>query len=93
MNKIVEQCENNIFLYADNSTIFAPITSSNRFYVAASLYKDLENIRRWADAWKVTFEPSNCKAVILTDLFFGSTRIGLSEQLEVLCLCINSKLT
>ena len=86
IDDVVEQCENNIFLYADDSTIFAPVTSSNGPEVTASLNKDLENIRKWSDAWKVTFEPSKCKALILSrkrnpsrpDLFFGPTKITLS---------------
>ena len=101
IDDVVKQCENNIFLYADDSTIFAPITSSNGTEVTASLNKDLENIRKWADAWKVTFEPTKCKATILSrkrnpsrpDLFFGATKIQLSEQMEVLGVSIDSKLT
>ena len=101
IDDVVEQCKNNIFLYADDSTIFAPVTSSNGPEVAASLNKDLENIRKWADAWKVTFEPSKCKAIILSrkrepsrpDLSFGNTKIKLSEQMEVLGLSIDKKIT
>ena len=101
IDDVVEQCNNNIYLYADDSTIFAPVTSSNGPEVAASLNEDLERIRKWADVWKVTFEPSKCKAMILSrrrnpsrpDIFFGTTKISLSEQMEVLGLCIDSKLT
>ncbi|CAJ1069817.1 hypothetical protein Bbelb_118400 [Xyrichtys novacula] len=101
IDDVVEQCENNIFLYADDSTIVTPVTSSNAPEVTASLNKDLENLRKWADACKVTFEPSKCKAIILSkkrnpsrsDLFFGTTKITLSEQMEVLGLSIDSKLT
>uniref|UniRef100_A0A8C1X8J4 Reverse transcriptase domain-containing protein n=1 Tax=Cyprinus carpio TaxID=7962 RepID=A0A8C1X8J4_CYPCA len=65
IDDVVEQCDN--------------ITSLNDPNVAASLNKDLENIRRWADTWKVTFEPSKCKAMVLSrkrlpscpDLFLG----------------------
>ena len=47
------------------------------------------------------FEPSKCKAIILSrkrnpstpDLFFGTTKILLSEQIDVLGLRIDSKLT
>lgn len=100
IDDVVEQCDNSIFLYADASTIYAPVTSLNGPNVAASLNKDLENIRRWADTWKVTFEPSKCKAMVLSrkrlpscpDLFLGATRIDLCEQLNILGLCIDRKL-
>lgn len=44
----MEQCGNNIFLYADDSTIVIPITS-NGSDVAASLNEDRENIRKSAE--------------------------------------------
>lgn len=34
--------------------------------VAASLNKVLDNISKWDDVWKVTFEPNTCKATILS---------------------------
>lgn len=94
---IVDCCENDIFLYADDSTIFAP---SNGAEVAVSVNKDMDNIRKWADAWMVTFEPSKCQAMILSRkrcpsspvFFFGSTKIRLGEQMVFLGLCIDSKL-
>lgn len=44
IDDVVEWCENPIFPYADDSTIFAPATASNGPEGAATLNKDLENI-------------------------------------------------
>ncbi|CAJ1050811.1 hypothetical protein Bbelb_118400 [Xyrichtys novacula] len=89
------------YLQGRSIKVVLSVTLSNAPEVTASLNKDLENLRKWANAWKVTFEPSKCKAIFLSrkrnpsrlDLFFGTTRITLSEQMEVLGLSIDSKLT
>ena len=56
IDDLVETCD-----YADDSTLFAPITSSTECEtVVASVNRDLEKMKAWADAWKVTFEPTKC---------------------------------
>lgn len=70
---MLSQCENNLFLYADDSTNFVPITSLNGPEVA--------------DVWEVTLEPSKCKALILSrekspshpDVFFGISSWNFQE--------------
>ena len=55
----------------------------------------------WADQWKVTFEPSKCKALTISkkrnptalDLLFGNTKLAEKEELDILCVTINNKLT
>ena len=43
-------CENQLYLYADDSTLFCEITSrDNPEAVTASLNRDLEKMRIWAD--------------------------------------------
>ena len=64
IDDLVDECENEFFLYADGSTLYAPIPSpkdSNR--VAASLNRDLDRMKSWADRWKVTFEPTKYKSM------------------------------
>ena len=52
-----DQCENDLFLYADSS-LFCVIGSAGDADVAsASLNRDLKGMKICADRWKVTFEP------------------------------------
>ena len=101
IDDLVDECENDLFLYADDSTIYAPIPSpkdSNR--VAASLNRDLERIKAWANKWKVTFEPTKCKSMILSrkripssiDLYFGDCQLAVYDKLEILGVIFDSKL-
>ena len=54
-----------------------------------------------ADKWKVTFEPSKCKAMTISrkrnptgcDLFFGSTKLAEKNELEILGVTVDCKLT
>ena len=84
IDDLVDTCENQLYLYADDSTLFAPIRSVNeRASVFTSLNRDLEKMRVWAA--KVTFEPTKCKALMLSrkrtpaipDLYFGNTKLAV----------------
>ena len=97
----MDTCENQLYLYADDSTLFAPIRSVNeRASVVASLNRDLEKMRVWATNWKVTFEPTKCKALMLSrkrmptipDLYFGSTQLAVERELCILGVTFDSKL-
>ena len=67
IDDLVDTCENQLYLYADDSTLFAPIRSVNeRASGLASLNRDLEKMRVWAANWKVTFEPTKCTALMLS---------------------------
>ena len=101
IDDLVDTCENQLYLYADDSTLFAPIRSaSDRARVEASLNRDLEQMRLWAEKWKVTFEPSKCKAMVISrkrkptspNLHFGNTRLGVEKELTILGVTIDSKL-
>lgn len=78
-----------IFLYVDESTSFHPVTSPQGPVWQNSLNKDLENIKRWADAL-VTLE---IRKSISPDLLCWSTKMQLSKRMEVLGFCIDSKIT
>ena len=102
IDDLVDVCENELFLYADDSTLFAPIrTSDDIITVAASLNRDLSNIKLWADKWKVTFEPTKCRAMVLSrkrspsklDLYFGICKLATANELDILGVTIDSKLT
>ena len=57
-------------------------------------------MKSWADKWKVTFEPSECKALTNSrkrnptrvDLFFGSTKLAEKNELELLGVTVDCKL-
>ena len=92
-----------MFLYADNATLYAPIKRSTdeRNAVAASLNRDLSKMHSWANKWKVTFESSKCKAMILSrkklpshlDLYLGtcSCRISIEDKLDILGVTFDIK--
>ena len=101
IDDLVDTCENQLYLYADDSTLFAPIRSVNeRASVFTSLNRDLEKMRVWAANWKVTFEPTKCKALMLSrkrtpaipDLYFGNTKLAVETELCILGVAVNSKL-
>ena len=102
IDDLVDVCENELFLYADDSTLFAPIKKSDDINTAAaSLNRDLNNMKVWAQKWKVTFEPTKCKTMVLSrkrtpsklDLYFGDCRLPIVNDLDILGVTIDSKLT
>ena len=61
------ESENPLYFYAYDSTLFYKIRSSDDGEaVSASLNRDLDRMKSWADNWKVTFEPSKCKAMTIS---------------------------
>ena len=97
-----DEIENQLYLYADDSTLFCENKATDDPEAkTASLNRDLERMRIWADRWKVTFEPSKCKAMTISrktnptrlGLQFGTTELAEKEELEILGVTIDSKLT
>uniref|UniRef100_A0A3Q1FAW4 Reverse transcriptase domain-containing protein n=1 Tax=Acanthochromis polyacanthus TaxID=80966 RepID=A0A3Q1FAW4_9TELE len=66
--------------------------------VATSLNRDLNKMKAWADKWKVTFEPSKCKAMMISRkrkpstirLFFGNCELTIKSELEILGVTFDS---
>ena len=100
IDDLVDACENDLYLYADDSTLFAPIRSGDCGTVEASLNRDLQRMKAWADMWKITFEPSKCKTMVMSrkrtpsklNLFFGDCKLADNDVLEILAVTIDSKL-
>ena len=101
IDDLVDVCKNEMYLYADDCTLFAPIRSpSESNLVAASLNRDLERIKAWAADWMVTFEPTKCKAMMISrkrspstyDLYFGNSKLAVKKEIEILGVTIDSKL-
>ena len=99
IHDLKDSCDNPLYLYADDSTLLSEIKSpSQADAVCASLNRDLENVKIWADKWKVSFEPSKCKMLLIStnwkiDLFFGNTKLTEDDDLEFLGVTIDKKLT
>ena len=101
IDDLVNTCENQLYLYADDSTLFAPIRSVNeRASTFTSLNRDLKKMRVWAGKLKVTFEPTKCKALMLSrkrmpaipDLYFGNTKLAVETEISILGVAVDSKL-
>ena len=55
IDDLVDECENDLYLYADDSTLFCEITDTDdAVAITASLNRDLEKMKNWADHWNVT---------------------------------------
>ena len=58
-------------------------------------------MKAWADKWKVTFEPTKCKTMVISrkrtpsqlELYFGDCKLPSADKLEILGVTIDSKLT
>ena len=98
----MDTCENQLYLFADDSTLFAPIRSVNeRACVFTSLNREeLEKMRVWEAKWKATFEPTKCKALMLSrkrtpaipDLYVENTKLAVGTELSILGVAVDSKL-
>ena len=93
IDDLVDTSENQLYLYAHDSTLLAPIRSVNeRASVFTSLNRDPEKMRVWAAKWKVTFEPTKCKALMLCrkrtpaipDLYFGNANLAVETELSII---------
>ena len=92
-------CENQLYLCADDSTLFSEIKSTDDpKAIRASLNRELERMRIWADRWKVTLQTSKFKAMTISrkrvptrlELTFGSTSLVVMNDLEILRVTIDS---
>ena len=102
IDDLANECENELFLYADDSNLFARVDSPKRSHeVVESLNRDLVRIKEWADKWKVIFEPDKCQAMVISrkrtpskcNLYFDGEPICLTQEIKILGVTFDSKLT
>ena len=102
IDDITEECENELLLFADDSTIYCQVDSiAKRNAAVSSLNRDLAKIKAWADKWKVIFEPSKCQAMIISrkrtlfdcKLCYGEKEITVTNEIKILGVTFDSKLT
>ena len=65
VNDIIEDLESEVLLFADDTCIFA--TADDPAETAEIINRDLERIHRWANKWKVSFNPSKSKDIIFSN--------------------------
>ena len=102
IDDLADECENELYLYADDSTLYCKVDSNaKRADAAASINRDLVKIKAWADRWKVIFEPSKCQAMIISrkrtpydlKLYYDETEIPITDEIKILGVTFDSKLT
>ena len=62
------------------------------------LKQELENMKRWAGTWRVSFEPAKCKALTISRekqpsrivLYFGNTRVEEVDELQILDVTVDN---
>ena len=70
-NDILEDIESNIFLFADDTCMFAE--GNNPAETTEILNRDLLKISAWAKKWKVKFNPDKTKDMIFSNKDFGES--------------------
>ena len=64
-NDIIDEIEQEILLFADDTCCFA--TGIDPAETAVILNRDLEKLNMWASKWKVTFNPGKSKDIICSE--------------------------
>ena len=86
INDLAESMENNIDLFADDTTLSAVIRNcKNKEVVIRSLQSDLENVTSWAKKWIVTFNAKKTQVMTISRKRDKTNDFPLSfcgEQLE-----------
>lgn len=96
--------ENVLVGYADDSTLIAPVSCPrDRVLVAASLNRDLDVIVAWCSRWGMLINSSKTYGMIVSrsrtiapsfpDFVIGGSAIMLVNELKILGVVIDSKLT
>ena len=70
-NDILEDIESHIFLFADDTCMFAE--GNNPAETAEILNRDLLKISAWAEKWKVKFNPDKTRDMIFANKNFGDS--------------------
>ena len=63
INEIVDKTSSAVRLFADDTIIYRPITTSND---QTTLQKDLNVLDHWSRVWQMEFHPSKCQTLHIT---------------------------
>lgn len=104
INDLPSTCRNNIYMYADDCTLYRPVAPNEPLDVAVtSLQQDLDALSDWANSNKAKFNPSKCEVLLITrkrnttlqstqPLSICNTAIPIVEKTKILGLLIDNKL-
>ena len=99
INDITNVVNNNIRLFADDTTIF--ITVDDPANAAAELNSDLQNINNWANTWLVMFSPPKTESMLVSlrqntvnqpPLFFNNNELTSVDSHKHLGITISNDL-
>lgn len=72
-----------VFLYADDASIYAPIDPKNPLRGHVLLQDDLDQLGDWADTWGLVFKPSKCRDLIFTKRGYPTYQIMKLKDFEI----------
>ena len=64
INDLTDNIESNMRLFADDSSLFLRVNRNNIISSHDQLIRDLDTIKKWADLWKMSFNPDITKQAI-----------------------------
>ena len=72
INDLTENLKCNVKLFADDTSLFTVVQDSNT--AASDMNHDLELVRKWANDWRMSFNPDPTKQAV--ELMFSKKKIG-----------------
>ena len=103
INDLGQSLENDLFLFADDSTLFRIIrTPADRVAAAESLNRDLNRILEWSRTWNMSFNPAKFQAITFSfkdqcfpqpPLCFSGFSIHDSKTFKILGITLSPKLS
>ena len=103
-SEMIEQDENRLYAYVDDSTLPAVVRKpADRPAVAASINRDFARIQEWCNHWSMILNPSKTKALVFIrswtvnplhgDWVLSGVSIWASPNLHIFVVKFDSKLT
>ena len=97
INDIADSIHSTIRLYADDCTLYRPISTEND---CAVLQADLNSLYAWSNRWKLSFNVRKCKVMNLSkklqsemiDYYIGDDKLPNTYSEKYLGVIINNKL-
>jgi len=102
INDLGQHLENDLYLFADDSTLFRIIRKTgDRISAAESLNRDLDRILHWSRTWNMSFNPSKFQAITFSlkrmsaqrPLHFSGFSITDNTTLKLLGVIFSSDLS
>ena len=96
--------ENQLVAYADDATLYAPITSRfDRVSTASSLNRDIARLESWCACWGMRINPGKSQSMTVSrsrtalphhpSLLIGGSSVSISKSIRLLGVTLDDKLT